>query len=775
MPRLPQETDYGARPSLGVNRLDRPSGDGVLLADDVLSAATTFSDVLADKREKQDQLNYSLARNEMVQMDLEERAKLSEDLDWKTHDQRYSDAFTTGRQEISDRYGLTSHDMAILDSEANLIHAQGRVQVGGRARDLEVGEAVGRYKDGKIKARETVILADPGTRNRMVIGQLESIDAMEREGYMTPEEAVAEREEVTQDFALASLDAMPPDERYRVIAASLRYRQGYGADLGDYSESFQTAAARTGLPAGLIQAVASRESSLDPSAVNPDTGAAGLMQLMEGTAGDLGVTNRLDPDQSIQGGADYLNQQFRHFEDLQKALAAYNWGPQNVKDAVAEHGDDWLASAPEETREYVAALVDEWDSVGGGDKEVKTDSGAGALTPEDIRNGLGTGSIADFLHADTAAKMMEIAGKEDKTNRDRMAAQDVTNAAWRLYPEDDIKRKKHIRDNSSGTIQNLAEEDSRQRQRDEDTAKAEASQEKLTDESNLMLHEGKRFKDIPSEELREMTIPHQVELEKLSNRLSYGEQWAAVTQYTYPKDSGMSLEEWNSLPDFGPAGKTAENLETALYYNAFTEKDWNKLEAEQVVLKRLEGTRITTGELAPRAMVNNALYSMGFTVDDDKGDVKLNGIRARLENELRRRIVMQQDSTTPPTELDEQAKNKILAEILIPYAFHDTDYFTSDYDPEEAVPIWLMTAEQREGAYINLEKANADPNQSMMVGGQELNLEQIIRKLGTDATPTVAEPSAHNLRRAAFAWVHRSPGQDMAEVEAEVLRRLRGE
>lgn len=85
-------------------------------------------------------------------------------------------------------------------------------------------------------------------------------------------------------------------------------------------------AQRFGLDANLLKAVIHTESNFDPQAVSP-AGAQGLMQLMPGTARELGVANSFDPQQNVAGGAKYLKTLMGKYQDLPKALAAYNAGP----------------------------------------------------------------------------------------------------------------------------------------------------------------------------------------------------------------------------------------------------------------------------------------------------------------------------------------------------------------------------------------------------------------------------------------------------------------
>ncbi len=80
----------------------------------------------------------------------------------------------------------------------------------------------------------------------------------------------------------------------------------------------------------LVYAVIHAESAFNPDAVSP-AGARGLMQLMPGTALEMGVTDIFDPLQNVAGGTQYLSKMMELFHDKQLAVAAYNAGPENVK------------------------------------------------------------------------------------------------------------------------------------------------------------------------------------------------------------------------------------------------------------------------------------------------------------------------------------------------------------------------------------------------------------------------------------------------------------
>lgn len=104
-----------------------------------------------------------------------------------------------------------------------------------------------------------------------------------------------------------------------------------GAYTGKYAAEINKAAKTYNIDPFLIAAVIKAESGFVNKKTSP-AGAQGLMQLMPGTASELGVTNVNDPAQNIMGGTKYLAQQLKAFgNDIRMALAAYNAGPGNVK------------------------------------------------------------------------------------------------------------------------------------------------------------------------------------------------------------------------------------------------------------------------------------------------------------------------------------------------------------------------------------------------------------------------------------------------------------
>jgi soluble lytic murein transglycosylase-like protein len=108
------------------------------------------------------------------------------------------------------------------------------------------------------------------------------------------------------------------------------------------------------LDVDLLASLVKAESGGNARAVSP-AGARGLMQLMPGTAAELGVQDTFKPDQNVRGGSAYLDDLLTRYHDqLALALAAYNAGPAAV--------DKYHGIPPyNETRAYVARVIHEFN------------------------------------------------------------------------------------------------------------------------------------------------------------------------------------------------------------------------------------------------------------------------------------------------------------------------------------------------------------------------------------------------------------------------------
>ena len=113
-----------------------------------------------------------------------------------------------------------------------------------------------------------------------------------------------------------------------------------------YQAEIAAAARQHGVDEAIVRAIIHAESAFNPNALSR-VGAQGLMQLMPGTAREVGVSNAFDPVQNIGGGVRYLAMLLKRFNgNLTLAAAGYNAGPGAV--------DKYKGVPPyNETRRYV--------------------------------------------------------------------------------------------------------------------------------------------------------------------------------------------------------------------------------------------------------------------------------------------------------------------------------------------------------------------------------------------------------------------------------------
>ena len=118
------------------------------------------------------------------------------------------------------------------------------------------------------------------------------------------------------------------------VACDLRSPIRWGSvalNLTAYADSIRAASIEYGVDEAFLRAIIHAESAFNPRALSIK-GAQGLMQLMPGTASDMGVLDAFNTEQNIRGGARYLALLLHDFGgNEQLAAAAYNAGPGAVQ------------------------------------------------------------------------------------------------------------------------------------------------------------------------------------------------------------------------------------------------------------------------------------------------------------------------------------------------------------------------------------------------------------------------------------------------------------
>lgn len=157
----------------------------------------------------------------------------------------------------------------------------------------------------------------------------------------------------------------------------------------EVAELVRSIARDEGFDVDLAEAIAWAESDLGASQDQSKAGALGIMQLMPGTAADLGVSDRCDTQANVRAGLRYLKSLYDEFQDPLLMLAAYNAGPNSVYKAQG------IPVNPE-TAEYIVKILNRWKFGGVVKKSALTKSETLAAAPPASEDSWQDGHVMDF-------------------------------------------------------------------------------------------------------------------------------------------------------------------------------------------------------------------------------------------------------------------------------------------------------------------------------------------------------------------------------------------
>lgn len=227
----------------------------------------------------------------------------------------------------------------------------------------EVLASTSQRQDGILQAN-TVDQQPVGRRSTMLqSGETRSLAQSRVENSVRPVQGNGQPTELATSPAKTSA---PPGKLTPSPAMPIKWDEESIKIAGvPFADVIVATSKKYGVSPGLVAAVVKAESEFNPLAQS-DAGAKGLMQLMDGTAESVGVSNIFDPSQNVEGGVKYLDSLLKKYNgNATLALAAYNAGPGAV--------DEFGGIPPyEETTNYVSRVLGYWRGFGGGSQSEDT-------------------------------------------------------------------------------------------------------------------------------------------------------------------------------------------------------------------------------------------------------------------------------------------------------------------------------------------------------------------------------------------------------------------
>jgi hypothetical protein len=207
MAKIPDGTDLGSRVIANGRVPQRREDRSAEIAfTGLANTAEQMGKAVREFAQHDDQFNFARARSALLTSDAAMRAKLADDPDWGTHENRYAEEMNTQRETAS-RLIRGSRSRALFDADARLDVDRGTHAIRAQAKVKE-GQWGRSELDNALQTNRTAALEtkDEATREQLVRGTVSAIDGALDSQYITPEQAVELRQRWTASYGEGFVD-----------------------------------------------------------------------------------------------------------------------------------------------------------------------------------------------------------------------------------------------------------------------------------------------------------------------------------------------------------------------------------------------------------------------------------------------------------------------------------------------------------------------------------------------------------------------------------------
>ncbi len=420
------------------------------------------------------------------------------------------------------------------------------------------------------------------------------------------------------------------------------------------------------------------------------------------------------------------------------------------------------------------------------------------ITRPQIAAGEGSGSIADFLTLDVRVKMLEETRKSNNHKAAMDEAYSVMDGITTRHT-DPAKVLAAIQEAGKGM-----DSDARTALNSLGVAyRQNAVAVEAIERDNIMTAAGEMINNdqdpaTMDPDLWEKLLPNQQEaLTKQYLRGLQGEGFGETdTMYSKPNldsdrhvitdDGSVLLGEaspqpsysyWKSIPREQRPGV---KLDDAQWRMAFTQPMWQRLKDEQdMIQKEIDSGKAPKlpGGMTNQQLVQAALVRTGKIPQTGRSDKEQEIYYSALAS---MDYMTQQRQTELGRALTNEERRKVMVEMMVDTAFTDRDFlwFDDDYDPEEKKPVALMSAKERRVGFLPIADARVVGGYVDPKTGIAMTVEDYITaaaRRGDFGEVYNGTISDDDMERAFFALDRLSKVMSPAEVDAEILSRLKGE